>query len=175
MAVTARVLDPSPIVDCAEYVQGGGGRALDAARSLAPAEVIAAIRDAGIRGRGGAGFPTAVKWRTVAANASPVLPATVVVNAAEGEPGSFKDREILRRNPFRVIEGALVRAHAVGADRVIVGMKRSATTTYRRVQRVIDECRHAGWMGDVTVVVHLGPPEYLLGEETALLESIDGR
>jgi NADH:ubiquinone oxidoreductase subunit F (NADH-binding) len=175
MAAIARVLDPSPVADCAAYIEGGGGRALDAARSLAPAEVIGLIGEAGIRGRGGAGFPTAVKWRTVAANASPVLPATVVINAAEGEPGSFKDREILRRNPFRVLEGALVAAHAVGADRVIVGVKRSATTTYERVERAIDDCRRAGWLRDIAVVVHGGPSEYLLGEETALLESIDGR
>jgi NADH:ubiquinone oxidoreductase subunit F (NADH-binding) len=133
------------------------------------------VRDAGVRGRGGAGFPTGVKWQTVAANASPSEPSSVVVNAAEGEPGSFKDREIIRRNPYRVLEGALIGAFAIGADQVIVGMKRTATRGVERMRAAIAEVQAAQWSPDVEIVLVEGPPEYLLGEETGLLEVIDGR
>lgn len=87
----------------------------------------------GLRGRGGAGFPTGQKWRTVAENALSTLQATVVVNAAEGEPGTFKDGAIMRANPYRLLEGALVAAMAVGADTVVVGLKASFELELRRV------------------------------------------
>src|SRR5262245_5169018 len=111
---SGRVLDPRPVTSLQAYVDGGGGEGLTAARRLGPTAVIDDVEAAGLRGRGGGGFPTGRKWRTVGSNRSPLLPATVVVNAAEGEPGSFKDREILRRNPYRVLEGALIAAHAIG-------------------------------------------------------------
>ena len=130
---------------------------------------------AGVRGRGGGGFPTGVKWRTVAANASPLERSAVVVNAAEGEPGSFKDRELLDRNPYRVLEGALIAALAIGADQVIVGMKRTATRHIARVRAAIAEVQASELAAGVTLDLVEGPPEYLLGEETALLEAIDGR
>src|SRR5688572_11198334 len=108
-----RVLANHDLRDLAEYESLGGGRGLRAARQVEPQVVVDEVDAAGLRGRGGAGFPTGVKWRTVAANAS-AIPATVVVNAAEGEPGTFKDRAIVRRNPYAVIEGALIASHAVG-------------------------------------------------------------
>jgi NADH:ubiquinone oxidoreductase subunit F (NADH-binding) len=98
-----------------------------------------------------------------------------VVNASEGEPGSFKDRELLLRNPYRTLEGALVAASAIGANRVIVGMKKSFTDVALRVRSAIDELDAADWTSFATIEVFEGPSEYLLGEETALLESIDGR
>jgi NADH:ubiquinone oxidoreductase subunit F (NADH-binding) len=98
-----------------------------------------------------------------------------VVNAAEGEPGSFKDRAILRTDPYRVLEGALVAAHAVGADSVIVATKGSFTREYERLRAAIDEITRAGWTERVPVTLVTGPGEYLFGEETALLEVIDGR
>ena len=140
-----------------------------------PTALINDLKKSGLRGRGGAGFPTGIKWRAVAANASSLEPSTVVVNAAEGEPGSFKDRELLRRNPYRVLEGALIAAHAVGADTVIVGMKRAFAQEAARVRAAIGELEQAGWTDGVTLTVVEGPTEYLLGEETALLEVIDGR
>src|SRR5262245_57553844 len=115
MPLVQRVLDSAEVSSLAGYVEAGGGKGLDAARKLEPTAAIEQLLASGIRGRGGAGFPTGIKWRTVAANVSPLEPSTVVVNAAEGEPGSFKDRELLRRNPYRVLEGALIAAHAVGA------------------------------------------------------------
>ncbi|MDQ1508382.1 MAG: hypothetical protein QOG50_226, partial [Actinomycetota bacterium] len=115
MPAITRILDTESVPSLAAYLESGGGNGLAAARALGPAATIDEVTAAGIRGRGGAGFPTGVKWRTVAANASDVERSTVVVNAAEGEPGSFKDRELLDRNPYRVLEGALIAALAIGA------------------------------------------------------------
>jgi NADH:ubiquinone oxidoreductase subunit F (NADH-binding) len=175
MVTTPRVLDAEPVRTLDAYVANGGGTGLDAARKLGPAATIDEIDASGLRGRGGAGFPTGTKWRTVAANASPVVPATVVVNGAEGEPGSFKDRAILRSNPYRVLEGALIAAHAVGADGVVVAVKASFTAEIARLRSAVDEVRSAGWADGVALTVHEGPGAYLYGEETALLEAINGR
>ncbi|MGH3850253.1 MAG: NADH-ubiquinone oxidoreductase-F iron-sulfur binding region domain-containing protein, partial [Pseudonocardiaceae bacterium] len=129
----------------------------------------------GLRGRGGAGFPTGRKWRTVADNSTGEAPATVIVNAAEGEPGTLKDRTILRRNPYGVIEGALIAARAVGADFVIVATKQAFAGEVDRLREAIEQIEDAGWADDVGLTVFEGPDEYLYGEESALLETIDGR
>src|SRR5215475_12483099 len=97
-----RVLPTAIARSLAEGSDGHAGEALDAARAVDPGTLVDLIDASGLRGRGGAGFPAGRKWRTVAANCTPILPATVVVNAAEGEPGSFKDRTIIRRDPYRV-------------------------------------------------------------------------
>jgi NADH:ubiquinone oxidoreductase subunit F (NADH-binding) len=99
----------------------------------------------------------------------------VVVNAAEGEPGSFKDRAILRANPYHVLEGAVIAARAVGADRIIVGLKRTFTPEIARLREAIDAIGAEGWTDGLAVSLFEGPSEYLYGEETALLETIDGR
>jgi NADH-quinone oxidoreductase subunit F len=97
------------------------------------------------------------------------------VNGAEGEPGTFKDRSILRNDPYQVIEGALIAARAVAADRIVIALKHSFAREADRVQRAIDEFAAAGINGDVAVTVFRGPAEYLYGEKTALLEVLDGR
>jgi NADH:ubiquinone oxidoreductase subunit F (NADH-binding) len=175
MTIVHRVLFPEPIRTLDEYIARRGGHGLEAARKVAPEVLVAELEASGLRGRGGAGFPTGTKWRTVLENSSPEVATTVVVNAAEGEPGTFKDRTILRNNPYTVLEGALIAAYAVDANDVIFGMKRTFTTEVARMREVIDEARRAGWLGDVEVTVFEGPSEYLYGEETALLETIDGR
>jgi NADH:ubiquinone oxidoreductase subunit F (NADH-binding) len=168
-----RVLPDEPVRTLADADAAGDG--LRAARAVEPAVVVDVVEASGLRGRGGAGFPVARKWRTVIANRTSTLPSTVVVNAAEGEPGSFKDRAILRADPYRVLEGALIAAHAVGADNVIVATKSSFTRERDRLQAAIDEITRAGWTDGVPVMLFAGPGEYLYGEETALLEAIDGR
>jgi NADH-quinone oxidoreductase subunit F len=170
-----RVLDPHPVATLGDHLAVGGGRGLDAAMATDPLTLIEVIEAAGLRGRGGAGFPTGIKWRAVADNRSPAQPSSVVVNAAEGEPGTFKDRAILRCNPFRVLEGALIAARAVGADAVVVGMKASFTQELARVRAAIEEIRAHGLAYGIELFVVEGPSEYLFGEETALLEVIDGR
>jgi NADH:ubiquinone oxidoreductase subunit F (NADH-binding) len=173
--VTSRLLPPEPVTSLDAYVRAGGGRGLDAARRLGAPEVIEHLSAAGLRGRGGAGFPTGRKWQAVRDHAAQTIPATVVVNAAEGEPGTFKDRELIRRNPFLALEGALIAALAVGADGVIVATKQSFTREVRILRDAVDAVRAAGWTGGVDLEVFEGPSEYLYGEETGLLEVLDGR
>ena len=170
-----RVLDRRPVTSVSEYQDGGGGRGLEASRRLGAAATVEELEASGLRGRGGAGFPTGRKWRTVLENASPLLPATVIVNAAEGEPGSFKDRAILRANPYRVLEGALIAARTVGADTVVVAMKAKFETELARVRAALDEIKAVGWADGLSLVVAEGPSHYLYGEETALLEVLSGR
>jgi NADH:ubiquinone oxidoreductase subunit F (NADH-binding) len=171
-----RVLEVEPVRSLVDHEQRGGGRGLTAARAVDPAVVIETIEASGLRGRGGGGFPTGRKWRTIAEFASRgSIPATVVVNAAEGEPGSYKDRSIILGNPYRVLEGALIAAHAVGADGVIVAIKSSFTAESAALRTAIAEVEEAGWTTGVAVAVVEGPGAYLYGEETALLEVLDGR
>jgi NADH:ubiquinone oxidoreductase subunit F (NADH-binding) len=170
-----RVLDATPVADLAAYVALGGGKGLEAAGRLGVAGVIDEVDASGLRGRGGAGFPTGRKWRTVASYETPDVPAIVAVNAAEGEPGSFKDRSIIRANPYRVIEGALIAAGAVAADRILIATKKSFARERARLQAAVDEIVATGWSTGIEITVVAGPSEYLYGEETALLEVLDGR
>jgi NADH:ubiquinone oxidoreductase subunit F (NADH-binding) len=157
-------------------VDGGGGRGLAAARLVDPEAVIAEIEESGLTARGGAGAPCGPKWRTGRAYATgAAVPPSVVVNAAEGEPGSFKDRAILFRNPYQVIEGALIAAYAIGACDVIIALKRMHGKLRGRLAEALDEARAAGWLDGIEVQLFEGPNEYLYGEETAMLEAIDGR
>ena len=175
MTLVQRTLPAEPLADLDAYLAAGGGRAIANARRVEAVAIIDEVETAGLRGRGGAGFPTAVKWRTVAANCSPELPTTVVVNAAEGEPGTYKDRTILLRTPYAVLEGALVAARAVGAGDVIVAIKEGETAQIDRLTTAIAEMEAAGLLDGTPVAVVTGPHEYLFGEETALLEVVDGR
>jgi NADH-quinone oxidoreductase subunit F len=175
MTLVHRVLYPTPIGSLEEYSKARGGAGLDNARKLGAAEVISAIEASGLRGRGGAGFPTGRKWRTVREYCSTFERTSVVVNAAEGEPGTFKDRTILRNDPYQVLEGALIAARAVDADQIIVATKHSFSVEVDRLRKAIDEVNAAGWLDGVEIEVFEGPKEYLYGEETALLETIDGR
>jgi NADH-quinone oxidoreductase subunit F len=175
MTLVHRVLYPTPIQSLDEYRKVRGGRGLSAARSLTGEEIIAEIEASGLRGRGGAGFPTGRKWRTVRDYRSGSERTSVVVNAAEGEPGTFKDRTILRNDPYQVLEGALIAARAVKADQVIVATKHTFSVEVARLQAAIGEVTAAGWADGIDIEVFEGPNEYLYGEETALLETIDGR
>src|SRR4051812_34277535 len=120
-----RLLPPEPFTSYADYRAAQGRSAVDKALSLPPDEVIAEIRSAGLRGRGGAGFPTGVKWAGLRAHPCPIK--YVVCNAAEGEPGTFKDRYLLRKNPFAALEGMRIAAHAIGAEEGYIAIKASFT------------------------------------------------
>ena len=170
-----RVLPVAPYDSLADYVAAGGGKGLQAARAVTSETLIEELVASGLRGRGGAGFPTGVKWRTVKSFASQLLNTSVVVNAAEGEPGTFKDRTIIRTNPYAVIEGALIAARAMDAKSIIIATKGDFKDEVVRLRAAVDEVTAADWCGDVEVRVLEGPSEYLYGEETALLEVIDGR
>jgi len=175
VALVHRVLYPQSILSLDEYITRGGGKGITAAHAMEPAAIIEMVLASGLRGRGGAGFPTGRKWQTVAANSSVQNPAAVIVNGAEGEPGTLKDRTILRNNPYSVVEGALIAARAVAADLVIFATKQSFEGEVERIRSAIDEADALGWSEGVELLVFEGPDEYLYGEESALLETIDGR
>lgn len=175
MDVTSRVLDPAPVRSLRQHLDGGGGRGLDAARRLGTDGTIEELEASGLRGRGGAGFPTGTKWRSVAAATTQQEPTTVVVNGAEGEPGCYKDRTILDRNPYRVLEGAVIAAESLGAARAVIAVAESSTHEAARVRSAIAEVEEEGWTEEVGIDLLTVPDRYLSGEETALLEVLDGR
>lgn len=175
MELIRRVLDVDPVRDLAAYEASGGGDGLRVAVEGGSDAVLAVVEASGLRGRGGAGFPTATKWRSVLTHRTDELVPTVVVNAAEGEPGSFKDRAIIRANPYRVLEGALIAALTIGADEVVVATKARFSTEVDRLRLAAAELAAAGWAPGVSIDVVKGPEEYLYGEETALLEVVEGR
>ncbi len=164
-----RVLWDRTIDSLDEYVSRRGGAGLEVARTKSAEELIVELEASGLRGRGGAGFPTGRKWRTMVENRSTTEATTVIVNGAEGEPGTFKDRSIIRRCPYHVIEGALIAALAVGADHIVFGLKHSFQREVVRMRAAIDEITAAGWAEGISMEVFEGPDEYLYGEETALL------
>lgn len=175
MLFVPRVLPEVPYQNLAAYEAAGGGDGLKGARKVEPDTVISEIEASGLRGRGGAGFPTGTKWRTVATARPPQINSKVIVNGAEGEPGTFKDRAILRANPYAVIEGALIAAWAVSATEVVIALKARFAAERDRVREAIAEMDAAGWLDWVSMSVFDGPDAYLFGEETALLEALDGR
>jgi NADH:ubiquinone oxidoreductase subunit F (NADH-binding) len=150
-----------------------GGLAVDAAQRLGPAATIDVLTDSGLRGRGGGGFPTGRKWAGIAAQEG--TRRFVVCNGAEGEPGTFKDRAILRANPYQVVEGLIVAAFAVGASEAYLCLKARFEHEVQAVIRAVSEFQEAGICRDCTVTVVQGPDEYLYGEEKAMLEVIEGK
>ncbi len=172
---TARLLPAQPYTKLAAYVDAGGGRGLETALRSEPDDIIARVQAAGLRGRGGAGFPTGDKWRSVREAANDTASeARLVVNAAEGEPGTFKDRRLLQLNPFAMLEGALIARHAIGAADVHIGVKERDGLA-GDLRAAIAEIVETGWEHDGVVHVVEGPDEYLYGEETGLLEVVEGR
>src|SRR4249919_1950184 len=163
---TTRVLPAEPYTSLSAYVAAGGGEGLAAARAVSPDTIIEELAASGLRGRGGAGFPTGVKWRTIRSFASPVLLTSIVVNAAEGEPGTYKDRAIIQANPYAVIEGALIAARAMESRSVVIATKAAFTDEVARLRAAVGEISAAGWLGEVDVRIVEGPAEYLYGEET---------
>jgi NADH-quinone oxidoreductase subunit F len=154
-----------------DYAAEGGVTGLERALASSPEEVIAEVKRSGLRGRGGAGFPTGIKWESTRQGGA----ATFVCNAAEGEPATFKDRYLLRRNPYQVLEGLAIGAYAVGADRAVIGFKDVFVREIDRVGVAIEEMRKADALGGVDVTIATGPDHFLTGEETGLLEAISGR
>ncbi len=156
-----------------DYEAAGGGRGLQTALAAWPVSVIQTVAASGLRGRGGAGFPTGEKWRSVRSVGAG--PRFAVCNAAEGEPATFKDRLLLRTNPYQVLEGLAIAAYAVGAERAYIGLKQAFAPEVEALARALQEMREADALGGMPVEVVLGPDLYLFGEETGLEEVIEGR
>ena len=160
-----------PILTVEHYLRTGGGRPLAIATGGAPETVIEEIKSSGLRGRGGAGFPTGRKWATVRNDPCPTK--YVVCNAAEGEPGTFKDRWLLRLNPYQVLEGIAIAAYAIGAKRAFIAIKAAFEKEISALERALAEMRQAGMLQSVAIEIVKGPDDYLFGEEKAMLEVIE--
>lgn len=154
------------------YVTSGGGKGLTRAREMGSDAVVEALTESGLRGRGGAGFPTGTKWRSLLSVGGEKF---VVCNAAEGEPATFKDRLLMRRNPYAVIEGTAIASQTIGARRAYVGVKEDFKPEIEAISKAMDEMRGAGMLEGVELELVRGPDRYLYGEETGLLGVIDGR
>jgi NADH-quinone oxidoreductase subunit F len=147
--------------------------------TMTPDGLVDLVKATGLRGRGGAGFPTGNKWSFVPRDA---FPRYLVVNDDEGEPGTFKDRELTERDPHAILEGILIAALAIRAERAYIYLRGEFGLGYRRMQRAIDEARAAGLVGrniagtdfSCEVVIHRGAGAYICGEETSLLDSLEG-
>ncbi|WP_040926249.1 NADH-quinone oxidoreductase subunit NuoF [Saccharomonospora marina] len=165
----------------ATYRRHGGYRALAMALAMAPDDVTALVKDSGLRGRGGAGFPTGVKWGFIPQGDG--KPHYLVVNADESEPGTCKDVPLLLANPHELIEGAAIAAYAIRAERAFVYVRGEVIAVLRRLHAAVAEARQAGYLGEnilgsgfsLDVMVHAGAGAYICGEETALLDSLEGR
>lgn len=166
------LLSNAPVDSLELYLSQDGTVALRKALGMAPGEIIAEIKRSFLRGRGGAGFPTGAKWETVAQNSCPTK--YLVCNGAEGEPGTFKDRFLLRSNPYQLLEGMAIAGHAVGVRSAYLCLKKSFEVEIASVRRAHDEMSAAGLLGSIPIKLVLGPEDYLFGEEKALLEVIEG-
>jgi len=166
------LLDDPAVTTLEQHLARGGGAGLARAMELGPYQIIEEVNLAGLRGRGGAGFRTGAKWLSVQRGGG--RHHYVVCNAAEGEPATFKDRALLRANPYQVLEGLAIAARAVDAREGFVALKASFDRERRAVERAVAEMTGADLLGGLTVRVVAGPEEYLFGEEKALLEVIEG-
>lgn len=172
------VIDPENIE---EYIAQGGYEALAKALGMKPEEVIEEVRRSGLRGRGGAGFPTGVKWAAV--RSAPGTEKFVICNADEGEPGTFKDRLILEGDPHRLLEAMTIAGYAVGARLGIIYVRGEYALSIRRLERAIAQAREYGLLGEnilesgfsFDIEVRPGAGAYVCGEETALIESLEGK
>jgi NADH-quinone oxidoreductase subunit F len=164
------------------YESTGGYQALrKALRELKPADVIESVKKSGLRGRGGAGFPTGVKWGFVPKNTG--KPIYLCINADESEPGTFKDRLILEKDPHQLLEGTIISAYALDCHTAFIYIRGEFVTQARELQKAIDQAYSKGYLGkdilgsgySLELILHRGAGAYICGEETALLESLEGK
>ena len=164
------ITDP---LDPDDYVAHGGLRGLHRALALEPAEVVAAVTESGLRGRGGAGFPAGIKWNTVL-NCPDEL-KFVCCNADEGDSGTFADRMLMEGDPFLLIESMAIAAYAVGAREGYVYIRSEYPDAVATMRSAVEIARDQGWLKDVELHVRVGAGAYICGEETAMLESLEGK
>jgi NADH-quinone oxidoreductase subunit F len=163
------------------YEAHDGYRALRKALGMNPADVITTVKDSGLRGRGGAGFPTGMKWGFLPPPDGG--PRYLVVNADESEPGTCKDIPLMMAAPQFLIEGSIITSYAIGCNHAFIYVRGEVVHVYRRLLRAVEEARAAGYVGtdilgsgfDLEITVHAGAGAYICGEETALLDSLEGR
>lgn len=169
------------------YLRHDGYQALRKALAMSPDAVIETVKDAGLRGRGGAGFPTGLKWSFIPQSTEDKpgdgKPHYLVVNADESEPGTCKDMPLMMATPHTLVEGVIIAAYAIRAAKAFIYVRGEVVPVLRRLQTAVAEAYAAGYLGrnildsgyDLDLVVHAGAGAYICGEETALLDSLEGR
>lgn len=165
----------------AAYEKAGGYQMLRKAIGMEPAKIVDEVKAANLRGRGGAGFPAGMKWSFLKPN--PPKPNYLVINADEGEPGTFKDRTIMERDPHRVLEGCMIAALALDIHTVYIYVRCELILSIRRLEDAVREARAKGYLGNsvagksfaLDIVIHPGAGAYICGEETSLLNSLEGK
>ena len=163
------------------YLWNGGYQGLRRALEMKPDDVIGMVKESGLRGRGGAGFPTGTKWSFIDQNSA--KPHYLVINADESEPGTCKDTPLMLTTPHFLIEGAIIAAYAIRARHAFIYLRGEILPVLRRLQAAVAEAYDAGYLGsniggsgfDLDLIVHAGAGAYICGEETALLDSLEGR
>ncbi|PZR84325.1 MAG: hypothetical protein DLM65_00115 [Candidatus Aeolococcus gillhamiae] len=166
------LLPEEPVESVEDWRALGGGEGLARARTQGASQTIQELSLSRLRGRGGGGFGTGRKWAGVLAQ--PGTHRYVVANGAEGEPATFKDRALMRANPYQLVEGLAIASLTIGAREAFIAVKERFTTELESVTRAVEEMSAAGLAGDVPITIVAGPDEYLYGEEKALLEVIEG-
>jgi NADH-quinone oxidoreductase subunit F len=179
--IVLRDLDIEDIADFEVYLRHGGYEALRiAVTERTPADIVQTVKDAGLRGRGGAGFPTGVKWGFLPKG---VYPRYLLCNCDESEPGTFNNHQIIDRNPHQLIEGIAISAYAIEAHTAYIYIRGEFAAAARRLERAIAQAYERGFLGrnifgkgyDLDIYVHRGAGAYICGEETALMESLEGK
>jgi len=174
-------LDKPGIRTLSGYKSCGGYTALEKALKMKPDEVVEEVKKSGLRGRGGAGFPAGMKWSFIAK--PPGVPRYLVCNADESEPGTFKDRYLMERKPHILIEGMIISSFALGANTSYIYIRGEMMYVYHILEKAIQEAYDAGLLGkniagsgyDLDLYVHCGAGAYICGEETGLIESLEGK
>jgi NADH:ubiquinone oxidoreductase subunit F (NADH-binding) len=160
--------------DLGTYLAQEGFQAWEKCRKgLSPEEVVGTVKASGLLGRGGAGFPCGLKWEKV--RQAPEEEKYLIGNAAEGEPGTFKDRYLLAHDPFLFLEGMAIAAYAVGAQRAFIYLRKEYQDLFALLEQALAQVKEAGFLDHVDIRVALGSGGYICGEETALLESLEGK
>jgi NADH-quinone oxidoreductase subunit F len=179
--IILRNQDIPDIADIDVYVRNGGYAALKkAVESMTPEQVTDAVKASGLKGRGGAGFPTGLKWSFLPKG---VFPRYLVVNADESEPGTFKDREIMEKNPHQFIEGVIISSFAIQCNHAFIYIRGEYPEAARILEEAIEAAKAHGYAGskvlgseyNIEITVHRGAGAYICGEETALLDSLEGK
>lgn len=172
------VIDPLSLEDFQEH---GGLVGLQRALAMAGEEIVTEVTESGLRGRGGAGFPAGIKWRTVMATAD--TQKYICCNADEGDSGTFADRMLMEGDPFTLLEGMTIAGLAVGATKGVIYLRSEYPDAYRSLNRAIEIARESGWLGSSVlgssyqfdIRIRVGAGSYICGEETAMMESIEGK
>lgn len=174
-------LDKPGINTLSGYRACGGFSALEKALKMKPDDIVEEVKKSGLRGRGGAGFPTGMKWSFIAKPAG--VPRYLVCNADESEPGTFKDRFLMTRKPHVLVEGMIISSYALGANTSYIYIRGEMLHQFHILEKAIQEAYDAGFLGknilgsgyDLDLYVHCGAGAYICGEETALIESLEGK